>query len=379
MNFSELLVHKMTCILNFHPIGEQEIKALKVICSNTENGCGWVGELRSLDDHLTTCAYALLCCPNKCMEDNEEVHVLRHDLDHHLKDKCPNRQYQCPHCKDTGRHCNITTTHLETCPKVKIPCPNTDCKALVPRCKLANHRSKCQYEAVSCKYAKIGCQKKPLRKHLEQHEGYDIFHLHLAIETVNKLQQEINQQREEIKAVKEEQKMMNDGIMACQAGPCVFKMRKYYQHKSSKAIWHSPPFYSHPGGYKMCLRVDPNGNGDGTGTHVLVYAYLMKGRNDDTLPWPFTVDVTVTLLNQLTDGNHHMCIFSFSQDTKASRRVVEGEIAPTGYGRHKFISHNQLGYAPWNCQYLKDDCLYFQIKVRAQAAKPTKPWLQCTV
>ena len=128
-----------------------------MMCSNTENGCGWVGELRSLDDHLTTCEYALLCCTNQCMEDEMVVRLLRRDLDQHLNNKCPNRQYQCHHCEAIGRYCDITTTHLDMCPKVKVSCPNTDCKTSVLRCKLDKHRSKCQFEKVPCKYAGIGC------------------------------------------------------------------------------------------------------------------------------------------------------------------------------------------------------------------------------
>jgi len=100
-------------LLHFFLLGEQEIKVLKVKCNNDENGCGWTGELQSLDNHPTMCGYALLCCTNKCANKTEEVYamVLR-DMDNHLKHKCPNRQYQCPHCKDTGRYCEITTTHL---------------------------------------------------------------------------------------------------------------------------------------------------------------------------------------------------------------------------------------------------------------------------
>ena len=339
------------------------------MCSNTENGCGWVGELRSLDYHLTTCGYVLLRCTNQCMKGEKEVRILRRDLDNHLKNKCPNRQYQCRHCKDTRRYCDITTTHLDTCPKLKVPCPNDGCKISIPRCDLVNHQSKCQFEKVPCKYAGIGCQKKPLRKDLQQHEDNDTFHLHLAIETVNK-------QQKELKAVKEDQKMMSEMIVAGQAGPCVFKVPEFNQHKSSKHAWYSPPFYTHPGGYKMCIRVDANGNLDGAGTHVSVFVYLMRGRNDDTLPWPFTGEVTITLLNQLEDENHHTHIISFPLDSEAyGRRVVDGEMAPTGYGLSKFISH-AYG-ATRNRQYLKDDSLYFQVKV--EAAKPVKPWLKCTV
>ena len=327
------------------PIGDREIKSLKVVCSNGESGCGWVGELRSLNKHLTTCEYALLRCTNKCMANNEEVHVLRRDLDQHLKSKCPNRQYQCRQCKATGRYCVITTTHLDTCPNMKIPCPNNECKVSVLRCNLSKHRSKCPFEEIPCKYAGIGCEKELPRKDLVQHENDDSFHLHLAIETINELQ------------VKERS--------------CIFKMPGFSQHKSSSQEWYSPPFYTHPGGYKMCIMVNANGDG----THVAVFACLMKGRNDDNLPWPFTGEVTITLLNQLEDKNHHTDAVTFPHASNASKRVVNSDKVSNGYGKPEFISHDKL--TAKNYQYLKDDSLFFRIKV--QAAKPVKPWLTCTV
>ena len=55
----------------------------------------------------------------------------------------------------------------------------------------------------------------------------------------------------------------------------------------------NPPFYSGPGGYKLCIKVYANGTGKGKGTHLSVYAYLMRGDNDDYLLWPFTRIVEV--------------------------------------------------------------------------------------
>ena len=321
------------------------------------------------------------------MENNEEVHVLRRDLDQHLKNKCPHRQCQCRHCKDTGRYCDITTTHLCTCPKLEVPCPNDGCKASVPRCDVSDHRSTCQLEKVVCKYAAIGCEEEPLRKDLEQHENDAILHLHLAIDTVNQQQEEINQQREEIDQQWEvmmaliEEKIINDSTKASQAGQpglCVFKMPEFSQHKSSKQGWYSPPFYTHPRGYKMCISVDADGCDDGAGTHISVFAYLMKGKYDDNLPRPFTGEVTITLLNQLEDENYHTDMISFPPDSDTSGRVLDSERAAIGYGGSEFISHDQLGYyVVRRCRYLKDDCLYFQVKV--QAAEAVKPWLTCTV
>ena len=129
----------------------------------------------------------------------------------------------------------------------------------------------------------------------------------------------------------------------------------------------------------MCIRVDADGFGEGTGTHVSVYTCLMQGRNDDTLPWPFTGEVTITLLNQLEDENHHTYTISFSQYryNVAIVRVVDDERG-SALGHNKFISQDNLDYdAAKYCQYLKDDCLYFRIEV--EAAEPVKPWLTCTV
>ena len=125
----------------------------------------------------------------------------------------------------------------------------------------------------------------------------------------------------------------------------------------------------------MCIKVYANGCDDDADTHVSVFAYLMRGRNDDNLPWPFPGKVTITLLNQLADKNHYPRTTSFLQDS--GRRVVNDEIAATGYGWHKFISHNQLGcYAAKVCQYLKNDSLYFQIDVETH--EPVKHWLICS-
>ena len=156
---------------------------------------------------------------------------------------------------------------------------------------------------------------------------------------------------------------------------CVFKFPEYHQHKKE---WYSPPFYTHPGGYKMCIKVDANGFDDGTDTYVSVFACLMKGKNDDNLPWPFTGEVTITLLNQLADKNHYTDTVTFPQySDQTFERVVDDERAPEGCGWDTFISHDDLDFNEVdNCQYLKDDCLFFEIEV--EVAEPDKPWLTCT-
>ena len=101
----------------------------------------------------------------------------------------------------------------------------------------------------------------------------------------------------------------------------------------------------------------------------------MKGENDNYLPWPFTGTVTVELLNQLEDKNHHSMTMKFTSDIDiASQQVVDKERSNLGLGWHKYIPHSDLGHNMDKCcQYLKDDRLHF--KIRANAASSSTPWL----
>ncbi len=91
----------------------------------------------------------------------------------------------------------------------------------------------------------------------------------------------------------------------------------------------------------------------------------MSGEFDNHLKWPFRGEVTITLLNQREDNNHHTMTVHFNDQTldKSTARVTGGERADTGWGKRQFIPRSELGYKPaTNCQYLVNDCLYFQVK-----------------
>ena len=102
---------------------------------------------------------------------------------------------------------------------------------------------------------------------------------------------------------------------------------------------------------------------------------LMSGEYDDILEWPFQGDVTIEVLNQLEDKNHHKHITRFdeSKPQECKERVV-GKQYGTGWGCPRFISHSRLGYNfSLNCQYLEHDALYFRVNVKVIST--TKPWL----
>ena len=323
---------------------DRRIKELEVKCDNSKNGCKWKQELAQLEQHLSKCGYAKVECKNNCKQ-----FVLRRNISNHLQNQCPMREYQCPKCKEEGKYQTITTDHLEVCLEQDITCPNPGCDALFKRKNTIPHLYTCQKERIKCDYSKIGCAHESCHDEMAEHISESTeHHLKLAMQQ-----------------------------LATQTCPTVIKMDKFQIHKDTSAEWYSPPFYSHPGGYKMCLNVDANGNGKGT--HVSVFLSMMRGENDDNLVWPFQGKVTFTLLNQLEDKDHRedMLLYDEYVDKDNNSRVTDGERGSGGYGETQFISHKELGHrADTNCQYLKDDSLYFRVSVKVHEA--CKPWLTPT-
>ena len=158
------------------------------------------------------------------------------------------------------------------------------------------------------------------------------------------------------------------------------KMSQFSQLKANNNVWHSPGFYTHTCGYKMCLCVYANGCGAGEGIHVSVCLNMMKGENDDALTWPIRYKCTVTLLNQLKDEDHYTLTINSCEDSGIDciNRVISGEKHDTGWGCPQFIAHTKLDLQEEEqCQYLKDDSLYFRVQVDLIPA--VKPWLVPTL
>ena len=380
---------------------------MKIKCDSVDNGCEWIGELRSLDEHLIICDYIFLSCPNDCEDGNK---ILRKDMERHKMEECPRREYVCPHCEESGEYVERTTTHLEECPFVKTPCSNDGCSECVARCKISSHYDECEFVMVPCKYAEIGCKVKVLRKDLKRHEEDRQQHLEFAIDAVPKLhttlknlryvelsnlEQQIGVQNRTVKSLQKDVSRIDDAVaerkallelqeivkrqgdmlahlqsiistqskeigelkvklerQVCdstsssdathdpyirptivQVDPIstqnlvclnVFKFTKYAERKFSNVPVFSPPFYSSPGGYKLCIKVYADGTGKGKGTHLSVYVHLMRGDNDDHLPWPFTGTVTIELLNQLEDEYwHHSMTTEFGKSGTVNHRGQE--------------------------------------------------------
>ena len=334
-------------------------------------GCQWTGALREIDTHFQSCDYTLIPCTNECKNDDQIVKVPRKDLQDHLNNKCPRRQYKCPLCEETGEHLEITTSHLKSCPKALVSCSNPGCDLIFLHSEISTHQPSCQYKPVPCKYAEVGCKERPLRKDLKKHEEDGQLHLRVTTETVLELKKELARQNTQLLVLAS--KINSQGSKP----HVMLRLTEFRKHKSENKPFHSAPFYTSPSSYEMCIRVFANGTGNGKGSHISVYAVLMKGDYDDYLTWPFTGTVTIQLLNQLEDKNHREGSVTFRQDQECSNRVLNDRQKMESlrdWGKSRFISHENLDYRQVkNCQYLKDDSLVFRVSLEVPNRKP---WLE---
>ena len=399
---------------------QRTLNELRVYCCNKESGCEWVGELGGLTQHLnikpqekadrmTGCQLAKITCAF-CSNDIE-----RKDLKEHEEEICTKRPYNCEYCEDyKSIFEDVTTNHWPECHSRPVPCPNK-CGASPKLELLDDHVKECPLQVIDCPFEYAGCRERLLRKDMPDHITQSLA-LHMSLqatshqrelkkltsriseleatvklrelEVKNLLQGVVNQQcktqvGEEIKQAQqqglinyptemEKQENRSDTEkeilkhlksivhnFLAELVPFSFSMPDFEQKKRMNSSWYSASFYTHPRGYKMCLRVEANGWGDGKNSHVSVFLYMMRGEYDESLKWPFRGYITLQLLNQLAGGVHHTLVVDVTDksDDNFCKRVVLGERSSGGWGFHEFISHSCL-----EPSYLKDDCLKFCIK-----------------
>ena len=334
---------------------------MQVKCANSERGCQWTGTVGTLDHHIASCQFALVPCPNKCEEDKGagELLLIRKHLDQHLKTKCPKRANECPHCGEKGTFASITEDHDQVCEKKIVACPNKRSGCW----KTKEHvSSDCEYTEVACVYESLGCGVRMPRKDRERHEKEDREkHLDFSLATVRSLSKQLKTLSDTVNLHEEQHKILSEREAV------VFHLPGYASKKEKNETFHSTPFYTQPGGYKMRIIIDARGVYDGKGTHVSVFPELLEGHYDNKLYWLFLGTVTLELLNQLGDNNHHKSdiVYDASDDMRVESNC----------GYPKFFPHSSLGHNPaTSTQYLLDDTLYFRVSVKEGNHKP---WLVC--
>eukprot|EP00731_Ephydatia_muelleri_P006716 Em0003g964a len=252
------------------------------------------------------------------------------------------------YCSECIRYLSKTSNKCPTCRKdleafpdglssrrlrsLRVKCSNNDagCLWVNEWAALEDHIKMCPKMQIDCPYAKEGCTFECLRECMPDH----------------------------IK--KATQDHLDKAIMALRQPHRVVIRLPEFSKKEANEDWYSPGFYTHPNGFKLYMRVYPNEFNDGACTHLLVYMHLMSGENDGNLMWPLRATFTMTLLNQIRDKNHKSIVLTI--DEKNNWFKISGNSPlPFGFGYNTFATFSELNLdEAKQCQYLKDDTLYFR-------------------
>ena len=340
-----------------------------------------------INNHWPVCGYHPVQCPNEC-----GTFPQRQVLDNHITRDCPNIAIDCDFrhvgCdvrlprKDLPSHLNenlvthmslqvvsyskllaeLQTNHRTLQKKVyKLESEN---EALKEKVKTSHKENQQAATKVNRLERKIQTLERRTQKGAKP-EGHDNKSIKCQLELTQRQNQEMSERIRKIETdsgVMEQivkQLTQHIGLPTPPDGYVELTMGNYENYKRKNDQWLSLPFYSHPQGYKFYLRVDANGSGDYVGTHVSVFLYLMKGKFDDQLKWPFCGKCIFQLVDKKgEEKDHHSLPVAFDEKTPASvtSRVTQGDRGE-GWGHCMFVSLDKLYLG-----YLENGSLCFRIK-----------------
>ena len=358
---------------------KRSLNEYPVYCCQRGEGCDWVGVLAELDRHLNLqpppekllvgCQFYEVDC-TYCVQPFQRRYVQAHQ-----SDDCPKRPYACQHCNKyaatfKATYEEVMQNHWPVCPFFPLSCPN-NCELVLQRQEVEHHVSRdCSLTVIACDFYTVGCQVRLTRRDMPSHISENLTnHVSLQQKMLVELQTAVTLYKHENQELREalaaHQRML-EVVTHTGTLPFEFTMTEFEQHKRENDRWFSPPFYTHTHGYRMCIEVDANGFDDAhEGKYISIFSFLMRGDFDDDLRWPFEGAITIQLLNQLKDSNHHTQILSFtySKDLVGLQHVTLGERAQRACGGIRgFILHAQLDInTERDTHYLQHNQLKFRV------------------
>ena len=359
------------------------VSQVVVYCPKKAKGCKWEGEASGLEGHLGyasveagNCKYVEVPCPYICRR-----LYARFKIRHHMKEECPKRPFTCNYCSYEGSHSSVVNEHLPICDKFPTRCPN-NCDEMLCRGDVKKHLdTECTLQVVKCDFEFAGCtahnlHRRDVKRHMDSNTQ-----VHLDLLAVYSRGKD-----KEIEALKSQVLVLtnivagyhNQPLEAVASAACrdlgfvrppKMTLTNFQELHVKKEYWKSPAFYSHIGGYKMCLVVFPGSEMDQHGNEFMgVYLQMLPGEFDDHLKWPFRGKVEVRMLNQNSDTDHVDRVLldasSYSKENFQMKMVdrVVSDVTPSVWGCGNFMPLRKLRFnKSVHTQYLKSDCIDFQV------------------
>ena len=351
---------------------ERFLQGSEVWCAHKKEGCEWKGKLGKLQEHqdpctspasqLNGCKFVAVECMYKCGEWSQRRHIATHQ-----KEQCKKRPYSCDYCRDfASTFEDVVGVHYPQCGKYPVTFPNDCGTHKMERQDLEGHlRDKCPLALVDCPFHYAGCETQLPRKDMPEHMKETVTHLatvtqRLTVEN-QKLMKENTELRHMVQAIGADMRALKEDLHQ-EINTSRWLLEFSVTYKEERV--HSPAFYTHLHGYRMCISVDPKGHGSGKGTHVSIFTCMLHGPFDNYLKWPFKGKITIQLVNQAGDHDHVEKTIPYTDRTpdNIASRVTGSERATNAWGFSQVLAHADIDYnAARKTQYLKDNHLIVRV------------------
>ena len=345
-----------------------EILERRVYCYYKDEGCQWVDKLEHLEKHLKDCQFVEVECQYYCGVNIQRKNIKAHEvmcqrlplnchqcgniyerqhLSHHLE-SCPFTTVKCPFkvsgCtievlnKDLQRHFNeALSDHYSLVENqsqdVQVQVKETGSTLLVQNEKLSKRNA--EVAALNNKVMAAHVEVTELQKALEEAklEFEELKRKHTKMKA--ELQSQFSQRDTTSKSLKQDlDKLMVESKMKCH-GPALprpnprdvvsrplncpptteeytpviaFMINNFHQERQNDALLCLPPFFSHHGGYKMCLLVYCNGYGEAKNKSLSIHVCVLKGPYDEYLQWPLNCKLMVEIKNICDSRVYKKCL-----------------------------------------------------------------------
>ena len=343
---------------------EDSINQLRVKCCYQHKGCGWTGTLQNGKLHLKECDFMLIDCPNGCGYEQFE----RYKFSDHMR-ICPHTRTTCsfgtigcdmrPHVRsEAQKHANdclsehlllLARKNTELLKDFRHHCTLLSSEACKPKLSNGEH-AKSQREASSSIQHTIATLKESLQD-IKKRTSSLKAELRKEEICLEKIKKKITKTKEVEAAYKETVADLQTYPVPEATGlsypPVTFTIDNFKNRIKLKDnnMWLSPPFYTHVGGYKMCLSVHPAGSRrSGYESYISVYIHFLVGEFDEHLIWPFPGAVfTITAINQRADKcNISVNLELDGRDALVIRSQQTDQYLSFEFGTWDFLSHSNL-------------------------------------
>lgn len=267
----------------------REVNALVVRCPQKALGCEWVGELGQLERHLNPpsptggCKFVMVECPYQCGAQLQRQMVQEHEM--------------------------------ESCPKRPI---------------------EMQVASLLKKFEAISTENRVLRQEIatikESHNR-----------EIMEMKQELADVKIEMQKNYEEKfAVLQSHMSPLTVPPLYFTMVNVNFYQKHGYSYFSEPFYSHPGGYKLYVKVSFLDSNDSWS--MALHLFILRGEFDDQLQWPFDGEITIQLYNR-TKGDWSREYYIALNEKECGVDVVKrrvNQLASMGWGNPNFLPCSEV-------------------------------------